>query len=145
MRARMASVTDTAHRIVAITGSLVVLAGTAYGASAHESPSDEGDVTDLSIPTAIDSPPCMRAELPTAPLQFPPGDPNVPMCPDDDGYGRPCDPKEIFDICVQEAKDEYEVCAEDAGFWKRQGCRLKRAGQVAKCVTDQVVDQVLSF
>lgn len=140
MKAGMASVPDRVLRIVVVTGSLALLPGLAFGTPAHASPSDDGTSADSSAPAAFDSAVCSSAEVPTGLLQLPPEDPGVPMCPDEKGEERPCDPDELFKMCVSESERAYEVCRKDAGFWRRQGCRVLRAERYLECTIEGVKD-----
>lgn len=86
---------------------------------------------------------CMPAVAPVASLQVHRGDPAGPMCPDENGDLEPCDPDELHEMCVEAADDAFDECMEDAGFWKRQGCRLQRGGRVMGC-TIEFIDDLLS-
>ncbi len=143
MKARRASVPDTVLRVVAVAGSLALLPGLAFGTLASDSPGDEGAVPDASAPAAVDSAPCAPAGSLAAAIQLPPGEPGVPMCPNEDGHLEPCTAEQLYDMCVREAKHEYEACMEDAGFWERQGCRVQLGRRGLKCTFEFLEDIVM--
>ena len=137
MRAKPPSVPDTVFRIVAVLGSLALLPVTSFGASANESPSDDGAVpADVSAPAAIDLVPCAPAEVPATPQQVPPGDPEGAECVDEHGYDGPCDPDDIIAQCIKAANEELDECAEDAGFWGRARCGVEHSLDLIACATN---------
>lgn len=145
MKARNASVPDTMLRIVAVAGTLALLPGIAFGTLASDSPSDDGAVPDASAPAAIALAPCVPAGSLAAAIQLPPGEPDVPMCPGEDGYLEPCTPEQLYDMCIQEAKHAFDECMEGAGFWERQGCRVERGRRGLKCAFEFLEDIVMPF
>ena len=143
MKARTTSVPDTLLRIAAVTGSLALLPGMTFGTSVHESPNDDGAVEDVSAAVAIDLVPCMSAGVAVVALQVPPGEPGVPMCPDENGELQPCTPEQLLAKCVDEADDAYDECAEGAGFWGRMGCGVERGRSVTKCAIEYVEEVLI--
>ena len=145
MKARTASVPDTMLGIAAVIGSLTLLPGMTFGTSAHESPGDDGAVADAAAAAAFDSAPCMPAGVAAAALQVPPGEPGVPMCPDERGELEPCGPRKLFEKCVEEADAAYDECTKDAGFWGRMGCGLERGRKVTKCAIEFLEEVLIPF
>lgn len=141
MKARTTSVPDTLLRIAAVIGSLTLLPGMAFGTSAHESPGDDGAVADAAAAAAFDSAPCMSAGVAAAAQH--PGEPGVPMCPDENGELQPCTPEQLFAKCIEEADDAYDECAKDAGSWGRARCGFRHARDVVECTVDYVIDRLL--
>lgn len=143
MKARTTSVPDTLLRIAAVTGTLALLPGMAFGTSAHESPGDDGAVADASAPAAFDLVPCMSAGVAAAAQH--PGEPGGPMCPDENGEMEPCGPRKLFEKCVKEADTARDECTDNAGFWKRLGCGLEHGRKVTACTIDYLEEILTPF
>ena len=143
MKARTTSVPDTLLRIAAVTGTLALLPGMAFGTSANVSPSDDGSVADAAVAAPFDLVPCMSAGVAAATQH--PGEPGDPMCPDENGEMQPCTPEQLLAMCVDEADDAYDDCSEGVGFWGRMGCGVERGRSVTKCAIEYLEEVWIPF
>lgn len=135
MRTKPYSAPHAVFGIVAVTGSLALLTGTAIEISADESTTTERAVTEhVTDPAAVGVFPCVSAEA-RADLQQEPPD-GEPQCVDDEGNEKPCGPEDYYEMCVGEAAEELRSCKEGAGFWKRVRCRLTFGKAVASCASE---------
>lgn len=124
--------------IVAVNGTLLLLPGDAFAASAHE-PAGEGGVlaTDaaLEVASSLD---CALLES-TAASQEPGGEGGEggegdPECKNKDGSPRECTPSENLAHCGADARDAVGQCNDAAKTtMARVFCELGYAADAAKC------------
>lgn len=139
MRTKPSSAPHAVFGIVAVTGSLALLTGTAIEISADDSATSERAVTEhVTDPGALGVFPCVSAEA-RADLQQEPPD-GEPQCVDDEGNEKPCGPEDYYEMCVQEAAEKLRSCREGAGFWKRVRCRLAFGRAVSSCAAEFLKD-----
>ena len=139
MRTKPSSAPNAVFGIVAVTGSLALLTGTAIEISADESTTHERTVTaHVTDPAALDVLPCAFTKA-RADLQQEPPD-GEPQCVDDEGNEKPCEPEDYYEMCVQEAAEKLRSCREGAGFWKRVRCRVAFGHAVSSCAAEFLKD-----
>ncbi len=139
MRTKPYSAPNAVFGIVAVTGSLALLTGTAIEISADDSTTNERAVTEhVTDPAALGVFPCVSAKA-RADLQQEPPD-GEPQCVDDEGIERPCGPEDYYEMCVQAAAEKLRSCRKGAGFWKRVRCRLAFGRAVSSCAAEFLKD-----
>ena len=131
MRDKTSYTLNTLLKTVAVNGTLLLLPGAAFAASAHETPRDGGAlVPDAVVDFAI--PGCALLDL-AAESQEPGGE-GGPECKNKDGTPRECTPSENLDQCGRDAVDAVRQCREAADtFMGDVFCELGYAGDAAAC------------
>lgn len=145
MRDRSSHAIHSLFGVVAVNGILLLLPGTAYGASAPSPPSDGAAFMPHMVAAIAANLDCALVET-AAIAQQPPEEQGGSGCTNQDGTPRECTASEEVGQCAENARDAYEQCKKEAkGFAGRLACRVGLGIDALACIAEGALETILPF